>query len=282
MRLKVHPALWVACACLVIAMAAATARIGLAQTGTTGKAPAKSQATQPAPRAQPAAKREMLQITVVKIKPELVTEWVDFQKNETIPMLKKAGATRRDAWQTATFGEGFMYAFVTPIENLSQYDGEAPPVRALGAEGARTYGEKNRRFVLSTHTYLEQTRPDLSYEVKMTGPPKLALLSDIQIALGKGTDYEALIKSDVLPVMKKARLGYAVSQTMLGGDVNGFTTLIFYDNFAEIGKGHPFLRVLGAEGERQLTAKAAGIVTHVERNIIRYVPDLSFAPRPTS
>jgi hypothetical protein len=27
---------------------------------------------------------------------------------------------------------------------------------------------------------------------------------------------------------------------------------------------------------------AAGIVTHVERRIIRYAPDLSFGPRPTT
>jgi hypothetical protein len=219
----------------------------------------------------------MLQITVLKIKPEMVTDWLAFQKNETIPMLKKAGIPRRDAWQTAVFGDGSMYAFVTPIENFSQYDGDAPAVRALGADGARAYGEKNRRFIDSTHVYAEQTRPDLGNDVKMTGPPKLALLSDVQIAMGKVPAYEALVKSDVQPVMRKANVPYAVSQTMLGGDVSSFTTLIFYDSFAEIGKGHPFQRILGAEGERQLTAKAAGIVTHVERSIIRYVPELSFA-----
>ncbi len=42
----------------------------------------------------------MLQITVLKIKSELMTEWLAFQKSETIPMLKKAGIPRRDAWQT--------------------------------------------------------------------------------------------------------------------------------------------------------------------------------------
>jgi hypothetical protein len=133
---------------------------------------------------------------------------------------------------------------------------------------------------VSSHTYADQTRPDLGYEIKMSGPPKLALLSNVRIALGKGSDYEALVKSDVLPVMRKARLGYAVSQTVLGGDINEFTTLIFYDTFADIGKGHPFDRILGADGSRQLTAKAVGIVTHVERSIVRYVPELSFAPRP--
>lgn len=264
------------CVCLISAIAVTADRIGAAQSAAPVKAPAKAQ-----PAAAP-AKREMLQITVVKIKPELVTEWLAFQKNETIPMLKKAGIVRRDAWQTAVFGDGAMYAFVTPIESFTRYDGDAPAVRALGAEGARSYAEKNRRFVDATRTYAEQTRPDLGNDVKMTAPPKLALLSDVQIAMGKVPAYEALIKSDVLPVMRKAHLGYVVTQTVLGGDVSSFTTLIFYDSFADIGLGHPFQRILGAEGERQLSTKAAGIVTHLERSVIRYVPELSFGPPPST
>ncbi len=270
---------WAVCLCLAVGLAAATVHVTTVWAQSAAKAPA---APQPAAKPAPPPKREMIQVTIVKVKPDLLTEWLEFQKNETIPMLKKAGATRRDAWQTGIFGEAGMYAFVTPISNFNQYDGDGPAVRALGADGARAYNEKNRRFLVSSHTYGEQTRPDLGYDMKMTGPPKLGLLSNVQIALGKGPDYEALVKSDVIPVLRKARLGYAVSQTVLGGDISEFTTLIFYDNFADIGKGHPFDRILGAEGSRQLTAKAAGIVTHVERTIIRYVPDLSFAPRPTT
>src|SRR5919199_511399 len=128
---------------------------------TTGAAKAQTAAQQPAAKPQPAPKREMFQITVLKVKPDMLDQWLEFQKNETIPMLKKAGVKSRDAWQTATFGEGFMYAFVTPIENFSQYDGDTPPVRALGADGPRAYGEKNRRFIESARTYAEQSRPDL-------------------------------------------------------------------------------------------------------------------------
>ena len=124
--------------------------------GQEAKAPAKPQAG----AAKPAPKREMIQVTVVTVKPDLLNEWLEFQKNETIPMLKKAGALRRDAWQTGIFGEAGMYAFVVPIENFNQYDGDNPPLRALGADGARAYAEKNRRFIVSSHTYAEQTRPD--------------------------------------------------------------------------------------------------------------------------
>jgi hypothetical protein len=256
--------------------------LGGALTLVVGGAIALAALQQPASRPQPAPKREMLQVTVTKIKPELVDQWLEFQKSETIPMLKKSGLKSRDAWTTATFGDGFTYAFVTPIESFAQYDGEARPVRALGADGARTYGEKNRRFVESTRTFAIQTRPDLSVDVKMTGPPKLALLSDIQVVAGKIPDYEAFVKSDVVPVMRKARAGYAVSQRIFGGDISQFTSLIFYDSFAEIGKGHPFQRVLGADGERQLLAKAAAFVSRVERSVMRYVPELSFVARPTT
>src|SRR2546423_7390987 len=243
---------------------------------------AQSAAQTPVAKPPPAPKREMFQITVVKIKPEMLDQWLEFQKTETIPMLKKAGVASRDAWQTATFGEGFMYAFVTPIENFSQYDGDTPPVRVLGADCARAYGVKNRRFIESTRTYAEQMRPDLSYDIKMTAPPKFALLSEIQVAGGKTSEYEAFLKSDVVPVMRKAKVGYAVTQTILGGDVSAFTSLVFYDSFADIGKGHPFQRVLGVEGERQLLVKGSAFVTHVERSVIRYVPDLSFSARGTT
>jgi len=278
MRSTISHILRVTYACVALVACAAIAPLSPAQAPAT----AKPQATTQPARPQPAAKRESIQITLMKIKPEMLDQWLEFQKNESIPMLRKSGLKSRDAWTTATFGEGFTYAFVTPIENFAQYDGDSRPLQALGADGARAYGEKNRRFVESTHTYFAQTRPDLSNDVKMAAAPKLALLSTVQVAMGKGPDYEAFVKSDVLPVMRKAKLGYALSQTVLGGDVNQVSTLVFYDSFAEIGKGNPFQRVLGAEGERQLQLKAAAFVTRLERNIIRYVPELSFAARPTS
>jgi hypothetical protein len=273
MTRNVPHTLRILCACVVLVTAVAVAPLGTQQSS----APAKAQ-----PTAQP-AQPESLQITVVKVKPEMLDQWLAFQKSDTIPMLKKAGIKSREAWQTAVFGEGFMYGFVTPIESFAQYDGDAPPVRALGADGARAYGEKNRQFIDSTRTFLAQTRPDLSAPVKMTAPPKIAVLSEIGIAVGKTADYEAFVKAEVLPVMRKAKLGYVVTQTMLGGDVSEYSSLVFYDSFADLGKGSAFQRVLGADGERQLSVKAAAFVRRLERNVLRYVPDLSFAPpAPTS
>jgi hypothetical protein len=72
-------------------------------------------------------------------------------------------------------------------------------------------------------------------------------------------------------------IGYFVSQSMFGGDAWGYTSVIFYDSFAEIGKGSPFARVLGAAGASALFAKLGGVVAHQERMIARFNPELSFS-----
>src|SRR5712664_3445431 len=105
MRSTISHILRVTYACVALVACAAIAPLGLTQSPATAKAQPAAQ--QPAARPQPAAKRE------------------------TIPMLRKSGLKSRDAWTTATFGEGFMYAFVTPIENFAQYDGDSRPLQAL-------------------------------------------------------------------------------------------------------------------------------------------------------
>jgi hypothetical protein len=227
-------------------------------------------------KAEGAAAPQFLGINVVHVKPEMALEWEEFQKKETMPALQKAGIRQRDAWRTA-IGEAFEVAFVTPIANLAARDEPSPFVKALGEEGARAYGAKNRRFIANSRSFIIRTRPDLSYAPTSTEPPKLAVLSSLSIVPGRVTDYENHVKTDVLPIQKKAQsLGYMVSQTVFGGDGNEFVTLTLVNTFADLEKGPAAVRVLGAEGAAKLSAKAAGIISRTERIVIRYDPELSF------
>jgi hypothetical protein len=227
--------------------------------------------------------RQLLSLTVVQIKPELLTEWREFQLKESIPTLKKGGSMGREAYTTAVFGHSFEYVFVTPIPGLEQYDAESPIVKALGQEGAQAYGAKNRRFVASSRTYAIQTRPDLSYVPTETITPALGMVTLVDVVPGRNVDFENLIKSDVIPAMKKAQVArYTVSQIVYGGNINGYVSVVAYGKFAEIGKGHPFEQALGADGTTKLNQKTAGIIQRVERIISRYVPELSFSGAGTS
>jgi len=233
---------------------------------------------QKSPQTKPeaAAAPQFMTVNVVHVKPEMAVEWEEFQKKETIPTLQKAGIQQRDAWRTV-FGENYEVAFVTSMGSLAVRDEPNPIVKALGEEGARTYAAKNRRFIASSRSLVIRTRPDLSYAPPSSEPPKLAVLSSLSIAPGHMTDYENHVKTDVLPIQKKAQsLGYLVSQTIFGGDGNEFVTLTLVNSFADLDKGPAAVRVLGADGAAKLSAKTSGIITRSERIVIRYDPELSF------
>lgn len=266
---------------LCIAM---TALLAVAQNTMAPKAAAKKPA---AKKAKPMADapQQWSSITVVRVKPDMVAEWQDLQKNVVNPALKKAGIKERSVFETAVFGESYEYVVITPITNFAQYDEPMSPLRkSLGDEAWRDYLAKSRRCVVSAHTFGNLARLDLSYMGKMmtmTGPPKLAVVNSISVVPGRGTAFENLVKSDVLPVMKKAAvIGYFVSQTVFGGDGYGYTTVTFVDSFAEIGKGSPFHQVLGPAGAASFFAKFAGVVAHQERSIARFNPELSIASAP--
>jgi hypothetical protein len=244
---------------------------------------AQTTATKPAQASSASAEApRFLNVNVVRVKPELLTEWQDFQTKEVMPTLKKGGVMQRDAWQTS-IGEAYEYAFVSPAENLGVRDSPSPIVKALGEEGARAYGVKSRRLIASAHSYVVRTRPDLSYPPTSSGPPKLAVLSAVSIAPGRILDYENYLRTEVLPLQTKGQSrGYLVSQTVFGGDGNEFVTLALMDTFGELDKGPLATRVLGADGAAKLAAKTAGIIAHVERSVLRYSPDLSFTVASSS
>lgn len=269
---------------LAVCIAVTTLPVVAQNTASQKAQPKKAMTKQAKPMAD-APKSEWMSVSIVRVKPDMVTEWQDLQKNVVIPALKKAGLKERGIFETAIFGESFEYVILTPITSMSQYDEPMSPLRkALGEDAFRDYQTKVRRCIVSTHTYGAMTRPDLSYMGKMasmTGPPKLVVVTSISVAPGRAAAFENLVKTEVLPVMKKADvIGYFVSQTMFGGDAWEYTSVVFWDSFAEIGKGSPFERVLGPAGSATLFAKLAGVVAHQERTIARFNPELSFAATP--
>jgi len=231
----------------------------------------------------PAPQRQLLMINEVQLKPETAPEWTELQKS-VLDSMKKVATRGREVWASGPGGDPWARAIVTPIASMEQFDSPNPFVKALGEQAFAEYSAKNRKLVASSHSTIVVTRPDLGFGTRPTGTPKLALLSIVNAASGRGPDFEALLKNDVVPALKKGGVGYySVVQVVFGDDVNKYMTLTLLENFAEIAKGSPLERALGPEGMAKLTQKAGPLVTRLERRIIRYVPDLSFGPSaPTS
>jgi hypothetical protein len=265
-------------AAIVVSAIVIAPRLGAQAAGQSGQRSASQAA------AMPTTPRAWYAVNVVTVKRETAAEWREFQRTQTIPMQQKGGVRLRDTWQSgAPFGEGLTYAIVTAIDKFEDYD--KPPLvsRVLSGDALRAFQEKNNQLVASNHTYALQDRAELSIAPNATMKPVGAILTEVTVVSGHADQYEAYIKNDLLPVLKKANVpGFVVTRTVFGGNANEYHTVQYLESFAEIDKGPATLRVLGAAGQQALIAKSTPHIASVNRNLLRYVPDLSFRARPAS
>lgn len=240
----------------------------------------QSNAQTPTPTPQAAPTPEFLSVTVVSVKPEMMTEFQNFMKNTTNPALKKGGLKSREVWQNTTAaGDAFEYVLVTPVGKLAEFDGPSAIEKGLGAEGFAAWQTKAGSLVNSVRRFIIRTRPDLSFAGQRTGPPKLVVIHFVQVAPNRNADYENYLKNDFVPAMKQAGVTYLVSQTIFGGNANEYITLTMRDTFAELDKGPVLVQALGAEGAQKLNQKLpAGTVVHLDRSLTKFVPELSIMP----
>lgn len=213
--------------------------------------------------------------THTQVKPEMLNEWLDLQKNEVIPAQKKAGLTTRTVYVASLFGNTYEYVTVTPFAKYADFDGDGPLVRALGPAAAARLNEKLRRCVASQFSYAGTRLTDISNVID--GPPSAVVVSvRYRIASGKMADFRDLVKSDVLPVYKKANVRLAVTQRGPGANVNDVTMATGYAKYAELDAGPVLTKQLGADGAAKVNAKFAPFRTLVEVVVRRRVEDLSF------
>jgi len=238
--------------------------------------------------AQPAASaqtpRTWYLVNVITVKRGKAAEWVEFQKSQTIPMQQKSGMKQRETWQSgAPFGQGSTYAVVTQIDKFADYDQPPLPQRMLTGDALRTFQDTNNSLVESNMAFAIQDRAELSIMPAASASVRGAILSDVTVVGGHADQYEAYLKNDLVPVLKKGGvLGYLVSRTVFGGNANEYHTVQLFDSYADIDKGPVPTRVLGQAGAQALTAKAVPHVANLTRTLMRFVPELSFRARPTS
>ena len=102
-------------------------------------------AQNPTPTPQPAPTPEFLSITVVSVKPEMISEFQNFMKNTTNPALKKGGIKWREVWQsTGAAGDAFEFVLVTPVAKLGDFDGPGALEKGLGLKALTSMANESR------------------------------------------------------------------------------------------------------------------------------------------
>ena len=222
---------------------------------------------------EPAPVRVRTQI--VRVKPDMVNEWMDLQKNEVVPALKKGGVATRTVYQT-NIGNGFEFMIVTPFAKFAEFDAEGAQLKALGAAGNARLGEKQRKCIESTSNWVSTQLPALSNNPNSIFAAPKSILTRIRVAPGKMQEFQALVKSDLLPAFKKGKQDVAVFVRGLGANPNDIVLSSPIAKYAEFDSPPPFMQALGQDGTAKLIARFEGMGSIVEQTVRTRIADLSF------
>jgi hypothetical protein len=220
-----------------------------------------------------------LRMVRTKVKPEMIGEYADLQKgvNEA---LKKTDIPWRDVWRTGAFGEQGTFVSVTPLTKFANLDAGMALEKAMGEGHYAMYLARVRKCIESSTYEAIVRKPELSIESGSENPGAYAVVTTYHIAPGRWTTYEALIKSDVLPALRKIGVkDYWVFRTQFGGDPNAYTTVYLVNTYADLDKGNPLVQGLGQEGWARLTEKFAGIIASATNEVIRHDTDLTWVKK---
>ncbi len=215
-------------------------------------------------------------ITIIRVKPDMLDEFVDLQKNEVVPALKKGGMKSRTVYQTALFGNLTEFTIVAPFDKFAEFDAEGPQLRALGAAANARLGQKLRKCIESANSFLLTSQTGLSNPIPGGTPPSMIVTTRVRVASGKMPDFENLVKTEILPGFKEAKIALLVSRRGTGANPNdiGFTTPLA--NYAAMDLPSPFVRALGQEAAAKLGSRFNGLATIIETVARRRMPELSF------
>jgi len=202
-----------------------------------------------------------------------------FQK-EMMMAFKKAEVPSRIVLQSL-MGDLLEFVSIYPVASFAELDGSSPAERSLGKEGLASLTARIAGALISAHRLATLEMEDLSFRGESKEPASYGMAMFMRTFPGRGPEFEAWLRNDYIPVMKKAEVkSLSVARSVFGANPNEFVIVRQLEKLAEIDAGPPARKVLGVDGSNKLTAKTAGILESVEYRIYRYRTDLSYMAAP--
>ena len=236
--------------------------------------------SQDKPAATTAPKNRIGLVNEYTVKPGMMTEYLAWAKKEALPLFIKGGV-KEAYFFTSVFGDRAVTTFTEVHDNFAAIKARneafaknnTPEALAALTAGANRYIEHTRTFIVEMMPELSWRNPNLK-----SLPPYFSVQVQ-HIAPLRGRDYEAYIKNDWLPLVKKAETnGRVVSRMRFGGTPNQYTTFVPLNDLTDLDQPNKIAQMIGAENVAKLQQKLVGIVLSTESHIVRLRADISILP----
>ncbi len=226
----------------------------------------------------PAQERNFRSTTFYKINPGRVG---DFQAavKEYNAVLAKANYDKPYSMWVSQTGDR-EYALVSYHAKLAELDmlrADDPKLKNQQADLTRIAGRINQCAQESRRSLAEVDK-DLSLPPSKEMPKMVSVLR-IHLHPDKVDEYLALVKSELLPAIKKSGVkSYTVVRTRYGGPRAELISAAGMDSWADLDGTSPIVKAMGADAYQKYLNKIRPLMQDAEYNVFRYQPELSFRP----
>ena len=212
-----------------------------------------------------------LEVTVVHVKAGHQAEFEDMVKKLTMAGAK-AKSPPVEVAQVVEGDQG-VYHIVAYHQKLAEKDNPPPPPMKP-EEMAGVIGR-----LVSTlgqgRTFLAASLPQFSTEGDGDAQPKLLFLRKVHVAANRGDDFVKWIETDLMPAIKKAKMGLTVSRGVFGDSPQNFYFASPVANWAAFDQPDPLRAAMSAKAYQQMIDKLKGITEGQEITVLRLRSDLS-------
>jgi hypothetical protein len=219
----------------------------------------------------------ILRVDFYRVKLEHVTEF-ETAAREYAALLKKAGAPHGfSVWRSETGEREYVRvdAYSNYTELSSNPNGD---IKEIGEDPTRLVAAIDSR-IENTRRLIVRVIPEASLPFGTELPPMITI-TWMHSQSGKGGEFQALAKSDLLPLMKKAGMKFFfVAQTVFGGPSSNYAIVTALPSWAAL-EGPGPLMSMGEEAYQRYRTKRNALMVSREENVYRFSEDLSYLPAP--
>jgi len=223
----------------------------------------------------PARAQNVRSVTFYTVKPDRTGDFLAATK-EYAALMKKGGSDRFfQVWHSVTGAN--EYAFVRNYAKWAELDVLPEPKMKEHEAQVQSIFSRIGACEESYYRVIDELLPDLS--LLQTVSVQMIRVLRTRVRPEKVNEYMALVKSEVLPAMKKAGMKvYGVSQVRYGGPNTEFINVSGLDKWADLDGGLAIQKAMGEEGYQRFLAKLRPLIIDSEAAIYRFVPDSSYMP----
>ncbi|MBS1810133.1 MAG: hypothetical protein JST84_18375 [Acidobacteria bacterium] len=233
--------------------------------------------------AESTPKRPLGIVNEFTIKPGMMPAFMEWAEKEAKPLYVKAGVKTAYFFTNIYDVDRSVVTFIEVHENFAAIKARNEAFTKNNSQEVReAWSTKAREFIAGTRTYMIEGLSELGWmNPKLKSPPLYYIVTERFVAPMRGADYEAFLKNDWLPLVKKADAnGMLVSRLRFGGELGHYFVYTPVTDLTELDQPGKVAQTVGAEALAKTQQKLVGIIQRSENRILRLRPELCILPPP--